>query len=367
MTKTKINVNPEKINQLFSFLIAGLIAFAENDWKYPYPSTLSRARGLLYGAALERGQWKFESMSDFIKLVQTPIRSWWPYEIFPDGIDPDAYLVDVDLQIPGYVEEFLLDLDDLSETQRFHATELKLVLDNRKIREALQQAKNHPELEEAYVVFRRFLIENPWISVGDGVDIPREAMQLMGKVSDYYEKPSINMLHDGKYWLCPRCNGILIWANDRPRCATDGLCDRLVDFGKATSIFGDIRTLKMSFRKRVQLPGLPEIQLFKELSKIPDIEVNLWPEADRYDLSVEKKGTFHWALDVKDYASEFSLSSLFKKKPSPPYVNGMEFFYVIPNHREQINRGYLFRLKKLSPDGTQIRLMSDLIQEAQKR
>jgi len=33
---------------------------------------------------------------------------------------------------------------------------------------------------------------------------------------------------------------------------------------------------------------------------------------------IRREGTFHWALDVKDYASEFSLSSLFKKKPSPP-------------------------------------------------
>lgn len=365
MTILQNNTDSERSNQLFSFLIAGLTAFAESNWMYPYPSTLSRARGLFYGAAIERGKWKFESMGDFIKLVQAPIRSWWPYENFPDGINPDAYLVDTELHIPAYVEELLLDLDDLSENQRFNATELKLVLDNRKIREVLQQARDHPELEEAYVVLRSFLIEHPWINVEDGIDVPREARQLMVQISDYYEMPSINMRHDGKYWLCPRCKGILIWANDRPRCATEGLCDRLVDFSQASSIFGDIRTLKMTFRKRVQLPGLPEIELFKELSGLSDIEVRLWPEADRYDLSVEKKGKFHWAIDVKDYASEFSLSSFFRKK-SPPYIRGMEFFYAIPDHREQISRGYLHRLKKLSPNNTQIRLVSELLHEAKK-
>lgn len=365
MTTVQSDADQEKSNHLSSFLIAGLIAFSENNWKYPYPSTLSRARGLLYGAAIERAKWKFESMGDFIKLVQTPIRLWWPYENFPDGIDPDAYFIDTNLQIPAYVEELLLDLDDLSENQRFNAAELKLVLDNRKIRDALQQARDHPQLEESYVVLRSFLIEHPWINVEDGIDVPREARQLMGQISDYYEMPSINMRHDGKYWLCPRCKGILIWANDRPRCATDGLCDRLVDFNQANSFFGDIRTLKMTFRKRVQLPGLSEIELFKELSNLPNIDVRLWPEADRYDLSVEKKGKFHWAIDVKDYASEFSLSSLFRKK-SPPYIKGMEFFYAIPDHREQISRGYLHRLKKLSPDNTRVRLVSDLLQEAKK-
>src|SRR6266508_6841833 len=99
MTILQNNTDSERSNQLFSFLIAGLTAFAESNWMYPYPSTLSRARGLFYGAAIERGKWKFESMGDFIKLVQAPIRSWWPYENFPDGIDPNAYLVDTDLQI----------------------------------------------------------------------------------------------------------------------------------------------------------------------------------------------------------------------------------------------------------------------------
>jgi hypothetical protein len=365
MTTVQSDADQEKSNHLFSFLIAGLIAFSESNWKYPYPSTLSRARGLLFGASIERGKWKFESMGDFIKLVQTPIRSWWPYDTFPEGIDPDACLVNADFQIPSYVEELLLDLDDLSENQRFNAAELKLVLDNRKIREALQQAKDHPELEDAYVVLRRFLIEHPWINVGDGVDVPREARQLMVQINDYYEMPSINMRHEGKYWLCPRCNGILIWGNDKPRCATDGLCDHLVEFEQANSIIGDIRTLKMTFRKRVQLPGLPEIQLFKELSEISDIDVKLWPDADRYDLSVEKKGKFHWAIDVKDYASEFSLSSLFRKK-SPPYIKGMEFFYAVPDHREQISRGYLHRLRKLSPNAIRIRLVSDLLREAKR-
>ncbi len=360
------NVEYEKSNQLFLFLIAGLTAFAENDWMYPYPSTLSRARGLLYGAAIESGKWKFESMSDFIRLVQTPIKSWWPYKILPEGIDPDGYLVNTDLEIPAYIEEFLLDLDDLSEKQRFDVKELKLVIDNRKIREALQQAKEHPELEEAYIVLRRFLIENPWIDVGNGVDIPREARQLMGQISDYYEMPSINMRHEGKFWLCPRCNGILIWVNGRTRCATEGLCERLVDFTKAKSIFGDIRTLKMTFRKRVQLPGLPEIDLFNELVNIPDVEVKLWPEADRYDLSVDKKGKFRWAIDVKDYASEFALSTLFRRKSPPSIKKGVEFFYAVPDHREQLNRGYLHRLKKLSPKNVQVRLVSELLQEVKK-
>lgn len=365
MHTTQTTMDQNKVDEIFQYLIAGLAAFAESEWKYPYPSTLTRARGLLYGAAIEMGKWKFESMSDFINLVQTPVRNWWPLELLPSGVNPDVALIDSDLQIPAYIEELLLDLDDLSENQKFNAIELKLVLDNRKIREALQKARENPEFEDSYVSLRKYLIENPWIDVGDGVNIPREAMPLMGQVSDYYEKPSINTLYNGKYWLCPRCNGILIWKNDRPRCATEGLCDRLVNLEESNPIFGDIRTLKMTFRKRVQLPGLPEITLFKDLSKISGLVVKLWPEADRYDLFVEKNDSFKWALDIKDYASEFSLASLFARKP-PPYIRGMTFYYVIPDYREQLSRGYLSRLRKLSPKNTQIKLMSELLQIAQQ-
>jgi hypothetical protein len=92
--------------------------------------------------------------------------------------------------------------------------------------------------------------------------------------------------------------------------------------------------------------------------------VKLWPEADRYDLFVEKSDSSKWALDIKDYASEFSLASLFWKK-KPPYTKGMIFYYVIPDYREQMNRGYLSQLKKLSPKNVQIKLMSELLQIVQ--
>ncbi len=358
-------ISLEQSNLLLSFLITGLIAFAENDWKYPYPSTLLRARGLLYGALIQQGKWKFASISDFIRQMQAPIRTWWPYENLPEGIDPDGHLVNEELQIPIYVEELLLDIDELSETQKFNAAELKLVLENRRIKEALQKARDDPELEKAYVELRRFIIEHPWINVENGIEISQGARHLMGNLTDFYEAPSINMRHDGKYWLCPRCQGILIWANDQPRCANVGLCDRLVDFRQAETILGDIRTLKMTFRKRVQLPGLAELALYTQLSQCPDVDVQLWPNVDQYDLSVKKNGKFHWAIDVKDYASEFSLSALIRKNPSHQ-TKGTTFIYAIPDHREQINRGYIARLRKLSPGSVQIRLVSDLIQEAKK-
>lgn len=357
-------IDTNKSNETLSFLMSGLVALAENNWMYPYPSTLIRARGLLFGAYIEQGNWKFQSISEFLRLIQTPLKDWWPFPELPDGIDPDIPMIDSQLQISSQVEELLLDLDDLSGNQKFNASELKLVLDNRKIRDAVLKVQKHPELEDAYVTLRRFLIENPWINISDGIHIPNETIQLMGKVSDFYEKPSPNMLHEGKYWLCPRCNGILIWADEKPRCATKGLCEQIVDLAQAKAITNEISTLKMTFRKRVQLPGLPELELHRELAKIPGVSVALWPEADRYDLLVEKNGNMRWAIDVKDYASEFTLSNLLRQS-RPPYKKDVKFYYVIPDYRERMTSGYLQKLKKLAPQA-KIQLMSTFLREVTK-
>ena len=364
MKDENITLEEEQSNTTLSFLISGLVAFSENNWMYPYPSTLIRARGLLFGARIEQGKWNFQSISDFLQLLQTPLKDWWPFRKLPDGIDPDIPMLDSQLQISSQVEELLLDLDDLSGNQKFNASELKLVLDNRKIRDAVLKVQKHPELEEGYVILRRFLIENPWIDTSEGIHIPNETIQLMGKVSDFYEKPSPNMLHEGKYWLCPRCNGILIWADGKPRCATRGLCEQIVDLTQAKVISAELSTLKMTFRKRVQLPGLPELELYRELAKIPGVTVTLWPEADRYDLLVEKNEISRWAIDVKDYASEFTLSNLLRLS-KPPYKKDVKFYYVVPDYRERMTSGYVRKLRKLAPHA-KIQLMSTLVREVVK-
>jgi hypothetical protein len=81
---------------LFLLLIAGLVAFAENDWNFPYPSTLTRARGLLIGVAIERERWQFQSMVDFLRMAQTPLKDWWPLEAYPSSADPDRPLLKPD-------------------------------------------------------------------------------------------------------------------------------------------------------------------------------------------------------------------------------------------------------------------------------
>jgi hypothetical protein len=71
-----------------------------------------------------------------------------------------------------------------------------------------------------------------------------------------------------------------------------------------------------------------------------------------------------WAIDVKDYASEFTLSNLLRQS-HPPYKKDVKFYYVIPDYRERMTSGYLQKLKKLAPQA-KIQLMSTFLREVTK-
>jgi hypothetical protein len=71
-----------------------------------------------------------------------------------------------------------------------------------------------------------------------------------------------------------------------------------------------------------------------------------------------------WAIDVKDYASEFTLSNLLRQS-RPPYKKDVKFYYVIPDYRERMTSGYLQKLKKLAPQA-KIQLMSTFLREVTK-
>lgn len=357
-----------KADDVFTYLAAGLIAFAERGWQYPYPPTLERARGELTGANLLQGAYKFQSMSDFLRMLHQPLKSWWPLAEMPSGIDPDLYVLDTDLQIATHVEDYLLDLDDLSRTNRYHIGELKAVLDNRKMRDICRQVSEHPDLQAAYVALRRYLIEHPWLDAGAGLDIPSDVTRLMGKVADFYEPPSPNMLHAENYWMCPRCGGLLWWKDGRPQCAKPGLCDILTrSFEGRQARRGDLRTLKLTHRKRVQLPGLPELELYHQLSQM-GLKAALWPDGDRYDLQIEFPDGEVWAVDVKDYASEYTLARQLQNVTPPTDPQITQFYYVIPDHREQLSPGYTQRLAQIIADrGIQVCLDNTLVRAAYQK
>lgn len=350
-------------DDLLLYLLAGLTSFADKEFQYPYPETLVHARALLAGGAIEAGRPAVQSMSAFLQMVQRPVGEWWPLKEIPQGISADLPLLYPDGQLPEFAMDWLLDTD-----QRLKLTsvsDVAAVAANRYIAEICERLPGNPDLQADYVDFRRFLIRHPWLDAGSGLNIPDNIQTLMGNdVLRYYERVvSPNMIRDDKCWQCPRCKGILHWVDEQPHCA-GGLCDRLTDLSLAEPAIGqDILTLRMVFRRRVQLPGLPELSLFDRFSGMGGVQVELWPDGDRYDLRVQVASKT-WYLDVKDYAAPRELAVYLRSKGG--FQSGARITYIIPSYRNNLVPGYVNSLRQLAP-GISIMTDEELIDQVEKQ
>jgi hypothetical protein len=349
-------------DDLFFYLLAGLTAFADNEFRYPYPQTLVYARGILAGSTIQSGHPNIQSISAFLQMVKHPIGEWWPLTKIPLAIDPELPLLYSDGQLPDFAMDWLLDTDQRRRLN--NVSDIAAVVANRYIAEICDRLPGNPSLQADYIDFRRFLIKNPWIDAGTGLNIPLNVRQLMmDDVLRYYERVvSPNMIRQGRCWQCPRCKGILHWVDDQPHCVS-GLCDRLTDLERAEPIIGqDILSLRIVFRRRVQLPGIPELVLFEKFSGMAGVQVDLWPEGDLFDLRVKTANKL-WQLDVKDYTDPRELAVHLRSQSH--FRAGTQITYIIPAYRDDLTPGYSRTLRQLVP-GTSIFTDEELIERVQK-
>lgn len=341
-----MTVDPEK---LLLYLLAGVTAFAEKDFRYPYPETLIRARGLFFGAAIENERPAHQSMSQFLQMIQQPVGTWWPLKELPENLEPEFVLFSPGCQLLDFAMDWLMEGD--RHGQLANVNDVEALAANRYIAEICQQMSGNPSMQADYVEFRRFLIEHPWLDAGIGLSvIPPNVLALMQDTKRYYERvASPNLVRKNRCWQCPRCKGVLTWINDQPVCA-NGLCNRLVNMEEVEAIPGnDILALRMVFRRRVQLPGLPELELYKQFLSMGGLNVDLWPDGDRYDLRIETPANA-WQVDVKDYAEPRALAAYLRTQI--PFVGGAPITYVVPSYRDMLLPGYTRQLREMAPGFT---------------
>ncbi len=192
------------------------------------------------------------------------------------------------------------------------------------IRQEAYAAMTATGRQEDYVASRKFLIEHP----AGQFDALREQLSSEGaKLAPYgYEKIPEDQLHRDRnseaWWFpCPVCRWPMAVAADRVRCryrphsasyrirrkpvGTRPVLDR-IDTGpriatpKAAPAAG-ARCVNAGVWRFVVVPGAAELRLYRVLDK-PGIDVELWPEADSYDLHV-KVGEHEYRADLKEYQS----------------------------------------------------------------
>jgi hypothetical protein len=364
-----------KVSNYFPYLAAGLEAFARQHFEYPYPDALQWALHRLSWEMIERHQREASrptyptSLRQTLNMFTKPLRDWWPGDLgqLPTEIEADSPLLSQPFEDESALEEQVSDyLVELNLPTINSINLIREELEQHLIRELLLWAREKPLLlADDYQTIRKFLIEHPYVNEQTFREDLKPIYYDYRKIENFYEPTEpfkAQLLHDGSYWKCGNCKGLLRWSTAtkrQPYCVKRS-CSRIdpdyqnkkrVELAEAT------RRLKTSYHLRVCLPGLVELKLEKaldDLAKTHNIQVTLWPGVDRYDLRVvlpKGEQQLRWAVDVKDYASARNLaqhirSNPFKHFEDDPTLVWDSAFFVVPYYREQLEPGYVKQLKQ---------------------
>jgi hypothetical protein len=189
-----------------------------------------------------------------------------------------------------------------------------------------------------YVTFRRLLIEHPVLTEFELIQQRNDHPEL-NLLTDHlkfaYEDAPLDYMFKGSFHCCPNCGNLqqpTVQMNrllcEEERCRRK----QATQPGRIIPAREHVLWLKRGLRRFVTLPGLAELRLEQKLRKL-NLQVDLWPNFDSYDLRVEFPDGKAWAVDVKDWANPFLLALNVKNIPlNSPLEKG---YFVFPDERSQ--------------------------------
>ncbi|MBD2183385.1 hypothetical protein H6S82_01165 [Planktothrix sp. FACHB-1355] len=318
---------------------AGLIQTSQQQGRlYPYPQNLQLGYDKVVLAFLlaDKSQSAPASVPEFYQdWCEKPFEEW--------GVEVDEEIDGSDtLLFLGEPTELTIELAEafggstLSQEQSRIATIL------------LQRCQAHPQGAQIYTKFRRFIVEHPVLSNQELVEAKGYfglGIGLSDLLEECYEiAPSCYQL-EGNFYACPYCHALA--AVDREQAIANPNCNRCQPgrrLKKKVKLSNDCLKLKRGIERFWFYPGRAEIRLYEKLTEL-GLQVELYPERDRYDLRVTFPDGKVWALDLKDYSNPYLLLKRLGDEPIPKDPPWDEAYIVIPNERKKERPAYLKELK----------------------
>jgi hypothetical protein len=341
---------------LFDYLAVGLYLLQDRTPRYPYPPVLEYALNTM---AARIGAGFPARFSHVIHIFQTPLRSWWRdvYGQLPLEIDERFPLLEEgrEIRLHEQLEEYLSG-SELPLSGRVRPNDLLLYQDNQLVVNLLHELRaayelNPDDAQSAYRTIRAFInthVFTSWSQLQRTLRLPL----YHEKVFAFYESVTHVRdlaMRDGCYLNCPTC-GVVVRRNGidtspKPtlcaeQCPGDGGWKRIADED-------DLCVLKRGVLLRTHIPGQLEMRLHRWLTdevcpQHPQLDVELYPGVDRYDLLLR----FHigdanvvWAVDAKDHRTPAALSTQLKVDPRPYNLGPWKWsraYYVIPDYRIRV-------------------------------
>ena len=338
------------------YLATGLMKWEEQDRKkrISIPPALRIGMSQMYLLSLVKGKKPVRyDLPKLLELAEKPLGEWFPCEEIK-YLNEGATLIE-----DGFVSDF-------AQEWGVKGSNTQMEIEQKAVEEALKECRGK-QLDEEYRVFRRMIIEHPVISVIS--EWPKKLLKepkLPKKLlNDIYKDLNV-LTAEEECHLCPRCGYYQLKRSDNSyRCYND-TCEELrvkQKLGEGKTVKAkDYKAVTGGVHRFVTLPGIWEIQLYKELKKL-GAGVTLWPNIDEYDLRVEFKSGVTWAIDVKNwcYLNEKRLHKVQSIR------DAAKTFVVFPDEREDDLR-IKGRRRELHKElkGVSLKFISEIIKEAKK-
>ncbi len=317
----------------------------------PYPVAWQRGLNLLAVACLMRGVSPPADTAAAIGWCQRP-PSTWPIS-FASHLMPilDRALLEAD-EPTSFCRELAQSVaagdveHEISERAMLHIKDLAARL----------------RQPNSYVALRRYVIEHPVVLDEDLLDMtftdPALHSPFASELQDLYEPVPIALHTESRLQICPVCGwtltrraGGLQCGDDRCRLETRNFTTREP---KEFPVLPGERMLRVrrAIRRYVVVPGLLEVELWRDLSALDtrqgNLRVDLWPGYDAYDLRITFPDGARWAVDVKDWRYAHLLVPHLQQLRSVEGEVLDRTFYVIPDERVREQPAYLTTLRSAS-------------------
>lgn len=300
----------------------------------PYPVPLQLGLNRMVATCLERGVAPPQGVPDLLLWARRSLDDW-PLALPETGAGAQGALIE------DHLPTSLCDAwacaagggeDEITEQQV--------------MRLALGAAQN-AGAPDAYVLFRRLLIERPVLTafelqqqcVTSRLEVLRDAIHLA------YEAAPGWCSIDGEFHCCGSCGNLLFRRMTGDLFCEDETCRRLGRSrpGRRLALRENVSWLKRGLRRFVAAPGRAELRLEGVLRR-RGVEVVLWPSFDRYDLRLTFPDGQSWAVDVKDWADPVLLARRVNESegdPIPQQPRWNRAYFVFPNERRKARPDYV--------------------------
>ena len=335
------------MRKAFALIAKGLIEkeqfLQKESTRYPYSKTLQHGINMFLSASCQVGCTKaamdYADESSFLAhYITKPIADWfceWDSEMMERlklqeepfyAYEAFAYRRNENTYTPS------------SECYEFLETQDSDILegtDERTLYEKMIILK-----QETYCRIRRYVIENPIISLED-----RRIMSLE-LADDQLARDAFQFAYEEITEDCYRCPGCG-WTMTRGKygysCHSLHCVDtipELTDKMKLDISAGGYYRLKKGIMRYFAAPGKWELDIVKFCEK-KKIQWVLWPQMDRYDVEIRFSDGEIWEIDVKAYRNPIALRTKIQSDngfPEGEYARG---YFVIPGEYTVNQRNYI--------------------------